>query len=216
MNPEKFWKRYRIEARVNQEVLEIERDRKSLSVKNLKTGEIYEESYDKLVLSSGANPILPRIIEGIELPHVFTVRNVKDIVRLKDYAVSSEDEVVVVGGGFIGVEVAENLALAGKKITLVEAADQILMPFDYDMVQILHKEVLDHGIYLILGDGVSNIDVDKVTLSSGMEIQAGTVVMAIGVAPETSLAKKAGLEIGETGGIRVNHNYQTSELLRMR
>ena len=139
MNPEKFWKRYRIEARVNQEVLEIERDRKSLSVKNLKTGEIYEESYDKLVLSSGANPILPRSIEGIELPHVFTVRNVKDIVRLKDYAVSSEDEVVVVGGGFIGVEVAENLALAGKKITLVEAADQILMPFDYDMVQILHK-----------------------------------------------------------------------------
>lgn len=195
MNPEKFWKRYRIEARVNQEVLEIERDRKSLSVKNLKTGEIYEESYDKLVLSSGANPILPRSIEGIELPHVFTVRNVKDIVRLKDYAVSSEDEVVVVGGGFIGVEVAENLALAGKKITLVEAADQILMPFDYDMVQILHKEVLDHGIYLILGDGVSNIDVDKVTLSSGMEIQAGTVVMAIGVAPETSLAKKPALRL---------------------
>lgn len=212
MNPEKFWKRYHIDARVNQEVLEIDRDRKSLSVKNLETGEIYQESYDKLVLSPGANPILPQSIEGIGLPHVFTVRNVKDIVRLKDYAMSNAEEVVIVGGGFIGVEVAENLALSGKKITLVEAADQILMPFDYDMVQMLHKEAMDHGIRLILGDGISKIEQDKVTLSSGMEIQAGAVVMAIGVAPETYLAKRAGLEIGQTGGIKVNHNYQTSDI----
>lgn len=211
MDPETFRKRYRIEARVNREVLEIDRRRKKVSVKNLETGEIYQESYDKLVLSPGANPILPRSIEGIGLPHVFTVRNVDDIVKIKEHAISNTEKIVVVGGGFIGVEVAENLRLAGKEVTLVEAADQILMPFDYDMVQILHKEAVDHGIQLILGDAVFKIDTEKVSLSSGTEIKAGTVVMAIGVLPETSLAKKAGLDIGETGGIKVNHNYQTSD-----
>lgn len=211
MNPEKFWKRYRIEARVNSEVCEIDRGQKNILVKNLETGESYRESYDKLVLSPGANPILPRSIVGTERPNVFTVRNVQDIVRLKEYALNHAEGVVVVGGGFIGVEVAENLRLAGKKVTLVEAADQIMTVFDHDMVQILHKEALSHGIHLILGDSVCEIGTDKVKLSSGKEIAAGTVVMAIGVAPETSLARKAGLEIGETGGIKVNHNYQTSD-----
>lgn len=211
LDPEKFRKRYHIEARVNSEVLDIHRDRKTVSVKNLETGEVYEESYDKLVLSPGANPILPRSIEGTDLPHVFTIRNVSDIVRLKEYAMGHEGDVAVVGGGFIGVETAENLSLAGKKITLIEAAEQIMMPFDYDMVQILHKEAVDHGIRLILGNGVSRILSDRVILSTGLEIKADTVVMAIGVAPETSLAVRAGLEIGETRGIRVNHNYQTSD-----
>ena len=211
MDPEKFWKRNHIEVRVNSEVLEINRGRKTVSVKNLETGEVYEEAYDKLVLSPGANPILPRSIKGTDLPHVFTVRNVSDIVRLKDYALGHEGEIAVVGGGFIGVETAENLSLAGKKVTLIEAAEQIMMPFDYDMVQILHKEAVDHGIRLILGDGVSRIEPDRVVLSSGTEVQAGTVVMAIGVAPDTGLAVKAGLKIGETRGIWVNHNYQTSD-----
>ena len=211
MDPEKFWKRNHIEVRVNSEVLEINRGRKTVSVKNLETGEVYEEAYDKLVLSPGANPILPRSIKGTDLPHVFTVRNVSDIVRLKDYALGHEGKIAVVGGGFIGVETAENLSLAGKKVTLIEAAEQIMMPFDYDMVQILHKEAVDHGIRLILGDGVSRIEPDRVVLSSGTEVQAATVVMAIGVAPDTGLAVKDGLKIGETRGIWVNHNYQTSD-----
>ncbi len=212
MYPDKFKKRYNIEARVNSEVIKINREDKKIVVKNLETGEVYEEAYDKLVLSPGANPILPKSIEGIEGSHVFTVRNVVDIHKLNSYIVENNiEDIAVVGGGFIGVEVAENLGLAGKNVSLIEAQNQIMGPFDYDMVQILHKEMLDKGINLILSDAVQKINEDSVELQSGKKIPAKAVVMAIGVTPETTLAKDAGLEIGKTGGIKVDHNYVTSD-----
>lgn len=212
MCPEQFKKQYKIEARVNSEVVKIKREEKKIVVKNVLTGEEYEECYDKLVLSPGANPILPRSIEGITGANVFTVRNVVDIKKLKSYIDENKiEDIAVVGGGFIGVEVAENLRLAGKNVSLVEALDQIMNPFDYDMAQILHREMIDKGVNLILSDGVKKINEDSIELQSGRKVAAKAVVMAIGVSPETSLAKEAGLEIGVTGGIKVDHNYLTND-----
>lgn len=212
MSPEKFKKQYNIEARVNSEVVRIDRDSKKITVRDLTNGEDYEEAYDKLVLSPGASPILPRSIEGIDSQHVFTVRNVVDIERISKYIQEQDvQDVAVVGGGFIGVEVAENLRLAGRNVSLIEAQDQIMMPFDYDMAQILHKELMDRGINLILSDGVLKIEEEAIELLSGRKIAAKAVIMSIGVFPETGLAREAGLEIGVTGGIKVDHNYVTND-----
>ena len=212
MSPEKFKKQYNIEARVNSEVVRIDRDSKKVTVRDLTNGEEYEEAYDKLVLSPGASPILPRNIDGIDRQHVFTVRNVVDIERISKYIQKWDiQDVAVVGGGFIGVEVAENLRLAGRNVSLIEAQDQIMTPFDYDMAQILHKELMDSGINLILSDGVLKIKEDAIELLSGRKIAAKAVIMSIGVFPETGLAREAGLEIGVTGGIKVDHNYVTND-----
>jgi NADPH-dependent 2,4-dienoyl-CoA reductase/sulfur reductase-like enzyme/rhodanese-related sulfurtransferase len=212
MCPKQFKKQYNIEARVNNEVVKIKRDEKKIVVKNLADGKEYEESYDELVLSPGAVPVRPRSIEGIMNPNVFTIRNVVDIKKLDDYlAGHNVKDVAVVGGGFIGVEVTENLVRAGKQVSLVEALDQIMAPFDFDMAQILHKEMFDQGVNLVLGDGVKKIAADSIELQSGRKVPAQAVVLAIGVRPETELAKDAGLEIGETGGIKVDHNYRTSD-----
>ncbi|MHC1719168.1 MAG: FAD-dependent oxidoreductase [Clostridiaceae bacterium] len=212
MSPQQFKNQYNIEARVSTEVIKINRDKKNIVVKNLITNEEYEESYDKLILSPGANAILPRSIEGITGENVFTVRNVVDIKKLSNYIKENYiKDVAVVGGGFIGVEVAENLRLAGKNVSLIEALDQIMAPFDYDMAQILHKEMIDKGVNLILGDGVKKVGTDHIELASGRKVPAKAVVMAIGVSPETRLAKDAGLEIGTTGAIKVDHNYLTSD-----
>ncbi|MFZ7121102.1 MAG: FAD-dependent oxidoreductase [Eubacteriaceae bacterium] len=211
MTPEKFKSQYNIEARTESEVIKINRDSKTIIVKELKTGKEYEETYDKLFLSPGANPVVPRF-EGANNSNVFTVRNVVDIDKLNKF-VQKDDvkDVVVIGGGFIGIEVAENLCEAGFNVTLVEAMDQVMAPFDYDMAQILHKEILDKGIDLIVNDGVKKIGSEKIELGSGKEIDAQAVVMAIGVRAETTLAREAGLEIGETGGIKVDHNYLTND-----
>ncbi len=211
MNPQSFESKYNIDASVNSEVVKVNRAEKTVTVKNSDTGETYEESYDRLILSPGASPIVPNL-EGVQLPHVFTVRNVVDIERLQKAIVEIDAKnIAVIGGGFIGVEVAENLKLAGRGVSLVEFAPQILTPFDDDMVQILHKEMVDKGVELIVNDGLAKISETAVTLNSGKEIQADIVVLAIGVRPETSLASEAGLEIGETGAIKVNQNYQTND-----
>lgn len=212
MNPEKFQKRYNIEARVNSEVVKINREKKTIAVKDVISGKTYEEAYDKLILSPGASPIRPRSIEGIDRPNVFTVRNVVDIERLNRYLKNNQvQDVAVIGGGFIGVEVAENLRLAGYNVSLVEFANQILTPFDYDMAQILHKEMVDHGVNLVVNDGLSKIGEGFIKTQSGKKIDAQAVVLAIGVRPETKLAEEAGLEIGETGAIKVDANYVTSD-----
>ncbi len=212
MSPEKFKKQYNIDVRTGQEVLSIDRAAKTVTVKWASDGTTYEEAYDVLVLSPGAAPIVPSSIAGMRQPHVFTVRNVVDIANLKQYVDGhSIQDIAVIGGGFIGLEVAENLRSAGKNVSLVEAANQIMAPFDYDMAQILHKELLDNGVKLVVGDGLKEIGTDKITLTSGAELPAGAVVLAIGVTPETALAKACGLDIGVTGGIRVNHHYQTSD-----
>ncbi|WP_274309672.1 FAD-dependent oxidoreductase [Solibacillus daqui] len=211
MNPNSFEAKYNIDARVNSEVVTINRDKKLVTVKNVVTGESYEEAYDVLILSPGASPIVPKL-EGVELPHVFTVRNVVDIEKLHNAIVEKDAKnIAVIGGGFIGVEVAENLRLAGRNVSLVEFAPQILTPFDDDMVQILHKEMMDHGVDLVVGDGLALINEQAITLNSGKVIDADIVVLAIGVRPETTLAVETNLEIGETGAIAVNQNYQTSD-----
>ncbi|WP_077620683.1 FAD-dependent oxidoreductase [Bacillus sinesaloumensis] len=211
MSPEMFKNRYNIEARVHQEVIKINRELKTITVKDWVTNNTYEESYDKLVLSPGATPIRPNI-EGINNSNVFTVRNVADIERINSYIKQNGiKDVAVIGGGYIGVEVAENLKLADYNVTLVEFADQVMAPFDYDMAQILHKEMMDHGLNLIVNDGLAKIEDGFVTTNSGKKIDAQAVVLAIGVKPETSIAAEAGLEVGETGAIKVDHNYLTND-----
>lgn len=215
MYPEDFKGSHDIDVHTRHEVIAINRDKKTVTVKNLNTGEEFEEAYDKLVLSPGANPVLPKSITGIDGENVFVIRNVTDISRLKAYLdMTGKQDVVVVGGGFIGIETAENLKLAGKNVSLIEGLNQIMAPFDYDMAQVLHKELDDHGIQLYLESTVTAIEEGKVTAVKNGEafaVAADAVVMAIGVAPETTLAVQAGLEIGETGGIKVNHNYQTTD-----
>lgn len=215
VTPEDFKNKHDIEVRARSEVTAINREKKTVTVKELVSGREYEESYDKLMLSPGASPILPKSIKGIESENVFTVRNVTDIIALKNYADrNGVDNIAVVGGGFIGVEVAENMREAGKNVSLIEGTEQIMAPFDYDMVQILHKEMDDNGVNLYLSSTVTAVGSGSVTAvkdGKEFEVPADLVVMAIGVAPETKLAADAGLAIGETRGIKVNHNYQTSD-----
>lgn len=211
MQPEKFKKQYNIEVRVENEVLSIDRDSKTVQVKNLNTGETYQESYDKLILSPGANAVIPNL-PGIEDANVFIVKNVVDIAKLYDFIHrDSVKKITVVGGGFIGIETAENLVEAGYEVSLVEATSQILRIFDYDMVQILHKEMLDKGVNLILGDQVASFEGSNLRLGSGRLVESDAVVMAIGVRPDTKLAKDAGLDLNERGAIKVDANYRTND-----
>lgn len=211
MSPEKFLVQYNINVRVNNEVLSIDKKEKYVIVKDLLTGETFKENYDKLILSPGAKPIVPNI-NGIEEVNIFTIRNVVDIDKLNKHIKSNNiKDIAVIGGGYIGVEAAENLREVGYNVSLIEATDQILRPFDYDMVQIFHKELYDHKIDLIVGDKVEKFERDTVILASGRKINAKVVVMAIGVAPETDLVKAAELNIGETGAIKVDTNYKTND-----
>ncbi|MCR4805571.1 MAG: FAD-dependent oxidoreductase [Clostridia bacterium] len=215
MTPQQFKNEHNIDVRTESEVLSIHRDRKTVSVKNLRTGETYEESYDKLVLSPGASPIMPKSIKGIDRPNVFSVRNVEDIVKISRFLNGEAvRNVVVVGGGFIGVEVAENLKKDGKAVTIVEGLSQILAPFDTDMVQILQKELYDNGVGLRLGSTLTAIEDGCAVCSKDgetFEVPADAVIMSIGVSPETKLATEAGLSTGVTRGIRVNAHMQTDD-----
>ncbi len=211
MNPKKFKNQYNIIAKTLHEVVDVDPVRKKVRVKNLASNEEFDESYDSLVLCPGASPIAPRSIEGVDKPHVFTVRNVGDISGLDSYIKEHNiNNIAVIGGGFIGLEVAENLGLDKKNVTLIEKLNQVLAPLDYDMAQILHKELYDKGVHLILEDGIKKIEDNAVVLESGTVVEAGAVVLSLGVRPEVELAKKAGITLGETGGILVDHNYRTS------
>lgn len=211
MSPQKFLAQYNIEARVNSEVIEIDRKNKEVVVKDSVTKKTYRESYDKLVLSMGAKPIVPKF-EGLDSVNVFTIRNVVDINRLNLFVKERKDKkITVIGGGFIGIEAAENLREAGYEVTLIEAADQILKIFDYDMVQRLQKEMYDKGVELIVGDKVEKFKKNCVVLESGKVIISEVVVLAIGVAPDTELAVKAGIELGKTGAVKTDNNYMTND-----
>lgn len=215
MFPEDFKAKHNIDVYTQTEVLKINRAEKTITVKDLKNGETRNEAYDKLVLATGTEPVMPGSIEGIHSPHVFTIRNVVDIERLQaKLDEESTKNIAVVGGGFIGAEVAENLRKIGKEVTLIEGTKQILAPYDYDMVQILHKELDDNGITLHVSATVTAIESKQVkAVKDGKEftVAADAVVMAVGARPKTELAKDAGLEIGTTGGIWVDHNYRTSD-----
>lgn len=212
--PERMSKRFNIDIRLNSEVEEIDLDKKELIVLNRMTGERYRESFDKLILAPGAEPARPPI-PGIEKANVFTVRDIPRIYALKDYIDQAKPEnAVVIGGGFIGLEMVENLRMNGIKVSLVEMLNQVMPPLDYDMAAYLHRHLKEHSVDLHLGDGVISFDRDEkhtiVNLKSGKQLKADMVILAVGVRPETILAKKAGLEIGETGGIKVNQHLQTS------
>lgn len=211
ITPEAFQDKYNITALVKHEVLKVNPAEKTIEVKNLNNNNIFTTSYDILVLSPGAKPIIPNM-PGINNSNVFKVENVADVVSIKNYIEENKaKQIVIIGGGFIGVEVAENLRFAGYEVSIVEAKKQILSNFDYDQVQILQKEMIEKGVKLVFEDGVAKINDKSIELASGKTLPADLVIMAIGISPETSLAQDAGLEIGETGGIKVNANYQTSD-----
>ena len=212
--PESFWRRFRVKVNVHHEVIAIHPDNKTVTVKNLENGKIFTESYDKLLLSPGAKPIKPRF-EGIDTDKIFTLRTVEDTLRLKKYTDEYEPKsAVVVGGGFIGIEVAENLHDLGINITLVEATDQLMAPFDRDMASFIHAEILKNGIHLMLDtmvEGFADTDCGiDVKLKNASTLHTDMVVMAIGVAPETTLAKDAGIKLGIKGSIVVNDKMETS------
>ena len=212
--PESFFARFRVDMRTRHEVTAIHPERKTVSVKNLGTGEEFEESYDKLLLSPGAKPTQPRL-PGVGLEKVFTLRTVEDTFRIKEYINTHRPRsAVLAGGGFIGLELAENLRELGMEVTIVQRPRQLMNPFDPDMAAFIHSEVRRHGIRLALGRTVEGFEerdgcVD-VLLKDEAPLHADLVVLAIGVTPDTALAKEAGLELGLKGSIVVNDRMETS------
>ena len=212
--PESFFSRFRVNMKVRHEVTAIHPDRKTVSVKNLQTGEAFEESYDKLLLSPGAKPTQPRL-PGVGLDKLFTLRTVEDTFRIKDYINKNNPKsAVLAGGGFIGLELAENLRELGMEVTIVQRPKQLMNPFDADMASFIHNEMRKHGVKLALGHTVEGFEekdggVD-VLLKDETPLHADMVVLAIGVTPDTGLAKEAGLELGIKGSILVNDRMETS------
>ena len=212
--PESFFSRFRIHMKVHYEVIAVHPDRKTVSVKNLKTGEEFEESYDKLLLSPGAKPVWPNL-PGMNSDKLFTLRTVEDTFRIKEFVDQQKPKsAVMVGGGFIGLEVAENLRELGLDVTIVQRPKQLMNPFDADMASFIHSEVRRHGVKLALGYSVEGFEEKdggiNVLLKDQPPIHADMVVLAIGVTPESGLAKDAGLALGMKGSILVNDRMETS------
>ncbi|MCC0717864.1 CoA-disulfide reductase [Clostridioides sp. ZZV14-6105] len=206
--------KFNLDIRNLSEVIKIDKENKSVSVKNHKTGETYEESYDVLVLSPGAKPIKPPISGINECKNLFTLRNIPDTDKIKTYVDNNKPKhAVVIGGGFIGLEMAENLHDKGIKLTLVEASEQVMAPLDIEMVSVIHDHLISKDIELILKDGVKffSENGNKVILSSGKEIKTDMIILSIGVKPETTIAKEAGLKLNERGAIIVDNYMKTSD-----
>lgn len=212
--PESFFSRFRVDMKVHHEVTAIHPDRKTVTVRNLETGEEFEESYDKLLLSPGAKPTQPRL-PGIGIDRLFTLRTVEDTFRIKEYINENHPRsAVLAGGGFISLELAENLRELGIDVTIVQRPKQLMNPFDPDMASFIHSEVRSHGIRLALGHTVEGFEekaggVD-VLLKGENPLHADMVVMAIGVIPDSRLAADAGLAQGMKGSILVNDRMETS------
>ena len=205
--PESLHQRFNLDVRIKSEALSIDKENRTVKVKNLVNNEEYELNYDKLILSPGASPVVPPI-KGVE--HSFTLRNVEDVERIVEQVAKKPQSAVVIGGGFIGVEVAENLIHKSIKTTLIEAMPQVLAPLDPEMASLVANEMTRNKIDLILEDSVVEITPQKVVLKSGREIEAQMVVLAIGVKPDISLANNAGLTIGSRNGILVDEFHLTS------
>ena len=212
--PESFFARFRVEMKVHHEVTAIHPERKTVKVKNLETGAEFEEKYDKLLLSPGANPTQPRL-PGVGLDKLFTLRTVEDTFRIRKYIQAQRPKsVVLAGGGFIGLELAENLRELGLEVTIVQRPKQLMNPFDSDMAALLHNEMRRHGVNLVLGRTVEGFEekdggVD-VLLKDEPPLHGDMVILAIGVTPDTALAKEAGLDLGIKGSIVVNERMETS------
>ena len=205
--PESLHQRFNLDVRIKSEALSIDKENRTVKVKNLVNNEEYELNYDKLILSPGASPVVPPI-KGVV--HSFTLRNVEDVERIVEQVAKKPQSAVVIGGGFIGVEVAENLIHKSIKTTLIEAMPQVLAPLDPEMASLVANEMIRNKIDLILEDSVVEITPQKVVLKSGREIEAQMVVLAIGVKPDISLANNAGLTIGSRNGILVDEFHLTS------
>jgi|JI91814CRNA_FD_contig_101_365546_length_7035_multi_4_in_0_out_0_6 NADPH-dependent 2,4-dienoyl-CoA reductase/sulfur reductase-like enzyme/rhodanese-related sulfurtransferase len=218
-NVELFKNRFNIEVRLENEVLEIDRKKSEIIVKNLKTNQIYPEHYDALVLSPGASPIRPPL-PGIDLPGIFSLRTIPDSRLIREWIVKHNvKNAVIVGGGFIGLEMTENLVHRGIKVTLLEMLPQVMPPLDREMVEPVHEYLREKGVELFLGDGVTGFETNNETNNSGLIVSTKSgkkhttdlVILALGVRPDIQLAKNADLEIGERGGIRVNKKMRTND-----
>ncbi|MCR5490645.1 MAG: FAD-dependent oxidoreductase [Bacilli bacterium] len=215
MTPERMWERFRIEVRVKNEAIAIDRNNKVVRARKLETGEEYEETYDDLVIATGSSPLRPRI-PGIDSAKIRTLWTVPDTDQIRALVQSDNvKSVAVIGGGFIGLEMAENLNHAGLKVSLIEALNQVMAPVDFEMAQILHANIKDNGVELHLGDGVDAFEEknDKVDvkLKSGKVITADLVILSIGVRANSALAKEAGLKLNERGGIVVDDHMRTED-----
>lgn len=214
--PELFEKRFNIDVRTRHEAVAIDRPRKVVQVLNHHTGQTFELPYDKLILAPGASPIVPPI-DGVNAANVFTLRNVEDTDRIRSYLdVTPPERAVVVGAGFIGLEMVEQLHGLGIQTTLVELLDQVLPPLDPEMAHLLEAELESHHVTLHLGDGISAIGTqggraDSVVLNSGQRIDTDLVILGVGVRPNVALAKAAGLSLGATGGVSINAFAQTDD-----
>ena len=206
--------RFKLDVRNLSEVMEIDKNNKKVKVKNHKTGQIYEETYDKLILSPGAMPKIPDI-EGVKsCDNLFTLRNIADTDKIKNYVnINKPQKALVIGGGFIGLEMVENLHEKGVEVTLVHSRDQVMKPVDYEIASVLHTHLIEKGVKLILNDKPNKFENNgkKVILKSGKEIETDMIILSIGVTPESAIAKKAGLEINEKGAIVVNSKMRTSD-----
>lgn len=219
LSPETMRTRFRVDVRTNNEVTAINRAEKTVTVLNHETGETYAEPYDSLVISTGSLPIRPNI-PGIDSPRICTIWTVPDTDAIRALLAGSSKSgpavsAIVVGGGFIGLEMAENLHEAGLNVTLVEAMGQVMAPLDFELAQLLHENILDNGVALYLSDGVASFEDFgsgvAVTLASGRELEADFVILSIGVRPNSALAREAGLELNARGGIVVDGHLRTSD-----
>ncbi|MEG1379081.1 MAG: FAD-dependent oxidoreductase [Bacteroidales bacterium] len=212
--PQSFGNRFNVDVRVEQEVIAINKEAKTIDIRKA-DGSIYSETYDKLILSPGASPIRPAL-PGIDTEGIFTLRNVRDTDRIKAYLQTHTiNNAMVIGGGFIGLEMAENLHHLGINVSIAEMAPQVMAPLDYSMAAQVHQHLSEKGVSLLLGESVTGFDAKEhgmeVLFESGQAIPADLVILSIGVRPETTLAREGGLAIGEAGGIKVNEYLQTSD-----
>lgn len=212
--PEGFWERFRIDVRVRHEVLSVDTENKTVTVKELETGREFKENYDKLILSPGAKPTQPRMA-GVEGDRIFTLRTVEDTLRIRQFVEQNKPKTAVLaGGGYIGLEMAENLVEMGVDVTIVQRPKQLLAPLDYDMACFVHAKLRSHGIHLKLGSSVAGFEHTDSMVTTLLEneepLHSDMVLLAIGVSPDTKLAKEAGLELGIKGSIVVNDRMETS------
>lgn len=207
--PESFKARFNIDVRIFNEAVKINPEENTITIKNLKNEESYTEKYDNLILSPGAEPIIPNI-KGMESANVFTLRNIPDTLKIKNYIDTEKPEsAVVIGGGYIGVEMAENLAKAGLDVSIVELADHLIAPLDFDMAADVHRYIKEKGIKLFLNNGVTAIEHNRIILQKG-EINADMVIMSVGVRPETAIAKACGIETNSRSSIIVDSKMHTN------
>lgn len=212
--PESFNERFNVEVRVNNEVTSINPEKRTVTVRDLKSGKSYQESYDKLLLSPGAEPLRPPL-PGIESQGILTLRNIPDTDRIKSYIEEHKvRRAVVVGAGFIGLEMAENLHKLGIEVSIIEMANQVMAPLDYTMATLVHQHIHQHNVGLLLTEAVESFERDDkqiiLKLKSGKSVETDLVILSIGVRPDTKLAREAGLKLGAANGIWVNEYMQTS------